>query len=213
MTDRDRNSNPGQTVPWTPIPVDNEMANTLLVAFDNNLFDTDSFYDLLPTEPIEFRDAYEQTVRGDYSQDSYADPEYSPEAVASDLRAQGVDVSTAQIRRVFNKAPEFLYEPATLNYLKEEHGIDEVVLVSRTQHPAWQRRKISASGVERYVDDIIVVHDPETVDQEPADPPEDPMDWNALLINTDGTDIDEETVLNFLDNTGFVLQDVIDYLE
>lgn len=197
----------------TPLRCNREyMTNTLLVEFDD-LFDTERFYDVLPDEPEAFRDAYDQTIRGDYSRESYADPDYSLEALANDLRSQGVDVTDDEIRNAFDRAPDFLYEPETLEYLTEEYDVDEVVVASRASRPAWQRRKMRESGIDSFADEVIVVYDPDMGEDVIAGSPEQPGTWNAQIVNEDMTSIGEDTVESFLRTNNTTLDDVVAYLE
>lgn len=142
----------------------------LLVDFDQTLFDTESFYDILPAPIQQFQevytplDIYEEAFEGGvYSEDAQAVGEYSLEAMAEDLQNQGVNVTADEIRAAFDHAPDFLYEPETLEYLeelKDEYDIDEVIAVTRAPNEAWGQQKIRSSGINEFVDEFMVLTEP-----------------------------------------------------
>lgn len=157
----------------------------LAVDFDHVLFDTSGFYSEIPIDADTFKDTFE-TVYLDNGE------EYTVTGHVNELNRRGYSVTEQELETLYDKAPEYL----RVDGLQRLTEVGEVVIATRASHQGWQRQKITASGAEQYVDDVIVVHGP------PEEHPKTVSGADLLVddwqhehdhVDTDGYHFDETT--------------------
>ncbi len=137
----------------------------IAVDFDHVLFDTAGFYDEINVDIDDFKDTFEAVYLENGN-------EYRIEDHVEKLNTErAYDVSPSDIERMYAAAPNYLRENGLKN-LSERY---EVVIVTRASHRGWQKQKITASGADRYADDIVIVHG------EPEDEPKNLSEADLLI--------------------------------
>lgn len=141
------------------------MSMTIAVDFDHVLFDSSGFYEQIPVDPDDFKDTFETVYLENGKEYRIRDhvrklnqhPEY--------------DVSPTDLEELYGKAPQYLRRDG----LQELTDRYDVVIATRATHQGWQRQKVTASGADRYVEDVIVVQG------EPTENPKTVTDADVLI--------------------------------
>lgn len=139
----------------------------IAVDFDHVLFDTSGFYTELPTDADVFKDTYEQAYERHNA--------YNVEEHVNLLNAHphvSDPVTVEHVQSTYRKAPNYLRK----NGLQKLADTFDLVLVTRKTHAGWQQQKVTSSGADRYVDEVIIVSGT------PAEEPKN-IDDAALLID------------------------------